>query len=97
MSFEPTGETSNNLRKVEAYKVSVNEGDISQVSGNTINQKKKTMMVNCRACGKSFDTTFAVEDFERLSVDQSEAGTLHICAHCGDLGLYRMKDYFETA
>ncbi len=95
MGFESIGEMSNNPHKIEAYYIPVDLSGISKEADKTINRKNKAMMVNCRACGRSFETTFSVDDFERLSSDQSEAGTLHICPHCGDLGLYKMKDYFE--
>lgn len=96
MGLESIGEISNNPHKIDAYDVSFNLNGISKGADKTISQKNKAMKVNCRACGRSFETTFSVDDFERLSSDQSEAGTLHICPHCGDLGLYKMKDYFET-
>ena len=58
-------------------------------------QEKKMMLVKCRSCAKSFDTTFNVQDFETLSRNQMESGTLHLCPHCGNLSLYVLKDYCE--
>ncbi len=53
------------------------------------------MSLNCKSCGESFDSTFTVAEYESLPTEQYEAGTLHICPHCGFLGTYLLKDYKE--
>jgi len=53
------------------------------------------MSVNCKSCGKSFDSTFTVAEYESLPAEQYEAGTLHLCPYCGFLGTYLLKDYEE--
>jgi hypothetical protein len=53
------------------------------------------MSLDCKSCGNSFDSTFTVEEYESLPTEQYEAGTLHICPHCGFLGTYLLKDYKE--
>jgi Zn ribbon nucleic-acid-binding protein len=58
--------------------------------------EKKLMLVKCVNCGKLFDSSFTVNDFQNLSAEQMESGTLHLCVHCGHLGLYRIRDYIET-
>jgi predicted RNA-binding Zn-ribbon protein involved in translation (DUF1610 family) len=55
----------------------------------------KKMIVVCKSCGAKFDSTCAVAEYESLSKDQYEAGTLHLCPNCGFLGTYLLKDYRE--
>jgi DNA-directed RNA polymerase subunit RPC12/RpoP len=55
----------------------------------------KMMMAKCAKCGRLFDSSFTVDDFQRLSVEQMESGTLHMCVYCGHVGLYLIRDYVE--
>ena len=77
-------------KNVEGYPINLESTSLKQEE-----QKKKMMLVKCRSCAKSFDTTFTVQDFETLSRNQMESGTLHLCPQCGNLSLYVLKDYFE--
>lgn len=75
---------------------------IQTVTENTQNHVKEIkdqgkMRLECHSCGKSFDSTFTVEDFGSLPLEQYEAGTLHLCPYCGDLGIYQLKDYKEPS
>ena len=54
------------------------------------------MLLKCKSCGKIFNSTFTAEDFETIPAEQYEAGTLHLCPHCGALSTYLLKDYFEA-
>ena len=60
----------------------------------TLKTKNKMSLI-CKSCREAFDSAFTVADFESLAVEQYEAGTLHICPHCGFLGTYLLKDYKE--
>jgi len=53
------------------------------------------MVLACKSCSISFDSTFTVDEFSLVSEQQFESGTLHICPHCGNLSIYLMKDYRE--
>ncbi len=57
--------------------------------------KKRKMIVHCKNCRTLFDSTFTSKDFEYLSDDRFEVGTLHLCPVCGNLGTYFRKDYTE--
>jgi predicted RNA-binding Zn-ribbon protein involved in translation (DUF1610 family) len=95
MTIEPIRESFSNAQRVKGFTDSRDLGRDSKLEEHIAGQKKRVMFVSCRICRKSFETTFSTDDFERLSVNQSETGTLHLCPNCGDLSLYKMKDYFE--
>lgn len=69
--------------------------DLSNNSSSAYKTHSSSMLVKCRACEREFDSTFTVDDFAKLPLDQKESGTLHLCPHCGTLGLYVIHDYFE--
>jgi DNA-directed RNA polymerase subunit RPC12/RpoP len=77
----------------QSYKI-VKTGSTN--SESEIEPKVKMMLIKCAKCGRLFDSSFTAEDFQRLSADQLESGTLHLCVHCGHLGLYRIRDYIES-
>lgn len=86
-----------NIQEAKPYPISF-EGAHFDLKNDIAPEKTKTsgtMLVRCRSCGKEFDTTFTVDDFAKLPLDQRESGTLHICPYCGVLSLYLIKDYFE--
>ncbi len=58
-------------------------------------RKHSKMEITCKSCGKSFDTTFTIDDLVSLPRDQYEAGTLHLCPYCGKLLMYHSEDYRE--
>jgi len=57
--------------------------------------KTAKMVLVCKYCSSSFDSTFTVDEFSLISGQQLESGTLHICPHCGNLSIYLMTDYRE--
>jgi predicted RNA-binding Zn-ribbon protein involved in translation (DUF1610 family) len=69
----------------------------SQVTENAADDSKlsKKMILKCKSCGASFDSTFSSEEFSMLSQDQNRSGTLHLCPNCGNLSIYELKDYQE--
>jgi uncharacterized C2H2 Zn-finger protein len=56
----------------------------------------KMMQVRCVKCGNLFESTFSVDDFHSLPSSFTDGGTLHLCPHCGHLGIYSLKDYVEN-
>jgi DNA-directed RNA polymerase subunit RPC12/RpoP len=54
------------------------------------------MLVECASCGEIFNSNFSISEFNSLSVDQLESGTLHLCNRCGHLGLYKIRDYKDS-
>ena len=66
-------------------------------SADDILKNDKYMVIQCRECNRSFDSTFTTSDFASLPVKQFEAGTLHLCPHCGNLSAYLLSDYKEPS
>ncbi|MDA4131345.1 MAG: hypothetical protein OK457_11290 [Thaumarchaeota archaeon] len=87
-------ESDINPDEVTAYPLSSNSTKSSKEMDRDQKLEPK-MVVTCKACAKDFDSTFSVEDFATLSKEQYEAGTLHLCPHCGNLSIYVLKDYHE--
>ncbi len=90
--------STQNTEKIKPYAVAAHgvHFDLSSCSSSPgIKVGSPAMLVKCRACGREFDSTFTVDDFAKLRLDQKESGTLHLCPHCGTLGLYVIRDYFE--
>jgi DNA-directed RNA polymerase subunit RPC12/RpoP len=56
---------------------------------------QEKMVLTCKSCGKTFSSTFSVGEMEDISQEQYEAGTLHLCPHCGNLSMYLIRDYHE--
>jgi DNA-directed RNA polymerase subunit RPC12/RpoP len=81
--------SSESLAYPLSYKKS-NKGAV--LTDRTTNQR---MVLKCKSCGSEFDSTFSVEEFSLLSKEQYEAGTLHLCPHCGNLSIYELKDYHD--
>lgn len=50
-----------------------------------------TLMVDCAACGRSFDTGIRMDrrNFDRATF----AANYHTCPECGRRGTYRKEDY----
>jgi hypothetical protein len=95
MNHEST--TTQNTEKIKPYSLvteSARSGFIDD-SPSVHDKKALSMIVSCRACGREFESTFTNEDFAKLPLIQKESGTLHICPHCGNLGLYAIRDYHE--
>ena len=93
-----TGEQSGTLQEqnIEAYPIPFDEQKLA--SSDSPSQKHtKMMLLKCRYCHNLFDSTFSTEDFAYVSTQQNEAGTVHLCPHCGQLSIYLLKDYLEDA
>ena len=83
---------------IQAYPLAETSGGIIQgmeENSKPSPKKEKKMSVTCKNCNKDFDSTFSVDDFQALSKDQYEAGTLHLCPYCGSLTIYKLQDYHE--
>ena len=70
---------------------SLNNGDET-----ALKRLKMKMWLKCKSCGKVFNSTYTSEEFATIPKEQYEAGTLHLCPHCGSLSTYLLKDYFES-
>lgn len=66
-------------------------------SADDILKNEKYMVIQCKACNRFFDSTFTTSEFALLPVKQFEAGTLHLCPHCGNLSAYLLSDYKEPS
>ncbi len=74
------------------------EGSSAQdLIGMKKNEDEKLMVIRCKACNRCFDTTFTPSELASLPVNQFEAGTLHLCPHCGHLATYLLSDYMESS
>lgn len=76
-----------------SYPLSPVKSVFEQVDPEKLTSKK--MVLKCKSCRNYFDSTFSVEEFSQLPRDQNQAGTLHLCPHCGNLSIYELVDYKE--
>jgi DNA-directed RNA polymerase subunit RPC12/RpoP len=87
--------TEENLAYPLNYSTANNGTETGKIDPTMTEPDQKKMVLKCKACGNDFQSTFSVREFSMLSQEQYEAGTLHLCPDCGNLSIYKMKDYRE--
>jgi predicted RNA-binding Zn-ribbon protein involved in translation (DUF1610 family) len=87
--------TDANLAYPLNYPITSHENETGKMDSVMTEPEQKKMVLKCKACGNDFQSTFSVREFSMLSQEQFEAGTLHLCPDCGNLSIYKMKDYRE--